>query len=51
MSTSSQKDWREVVEEADNDDRHRDSLYPIVYRFSSGKVMRDSGPKSGVYAP
>lgn len=51
MSTSSQMDWRELVEKADDDNRHRDSLYPIVYRFSSGKVMRDSGPNSGVYNP
>ena len=51
MSTSSQMDWREMVERADNDDRHRDSLYPVVYIFSNGKVMRDSGPNSGVYNP
>ncbi len=51
MSTDSQMTWREMVERADNDDRHRDSLYPVVYVMSNGKVFRDSGPNSGVYNP
>ena len=42
-------DWRELVEDADDENRHRDSLYPIAYRFSQGVIKRDSGPKSGIY--
>ncbi len=41
--------WRDVVESFDNEDRHRDSLYPVVYIFSNGKVRRDSGPSAGIY--
>lgn len=41
--------WRDIVEKADDQNRHRDSLYPVVYIFSSGAVRRDSGPDSGVY--
>ncbi len=48
MSTSSQFEWREVVEKADDDDRHVNNLYPVVYIFN-GRKFRDSGPESGVY--
>jgi hypothetical protein len=42
--------WREVVEQADDKDRHRDSLYPEVYYFGNGAVIRrDSGPTKGIY--
>ncbi len=50
MSTSSTKSWRELVEEVDDENRHRDSLYPIVYIFSNSRVRRDSGPSGGIYA-
>ena len=49
MSTSSTINWKQLVERVDNDDRHRDSLYPVVYVFSNNRVRRDSGPESGVY--
>jgi len=51
MTTSSTKSWKELVEEADDENRHIDSLYPVVYKFSNGKVRRDSGPTKGVYDP
>ena len=41
--------WRDVVERFDGDNRHNDSLYPVVYHFSSGATRRDSGPTAGVY--
>ena len=47
----STKSWREIVEKADDKDRHQDSLYPIVYEFSDGITKRDSGPKKGIYTP
>ena len=49
MSSSSQFSWREIVEKADDDNRHIDSLYPVVYIMLSGRKFRDSGPESGVY--
>lgn len=50
-TTTTTREWREIVEKADGEDRHRDSLYPPVYFFSNGRVMRDSGPNSGIYNP
>lgn len=50
MTTSRTVSWREFVEGIDDENRHRDSLYPVVYKFSGGVEKRDSGPKSGVYA-
>ncbi len=41
--------WTEVVEAADDKNRLIDSLYPVVYIFSNGRLRRDSGPESGVY--
>lgn len=50
--TTTTRDWREIVEKVDGPDRHRDSLYPIVYTFGGGlRRFRDSGPQSGVYEP
>lgn len=49
MTTTRDFSWREIVERNDDEDRHKDSLYPVVYKFSSGRKMRDSGPSSGVY--
>ena len=51
MSTSSEFSWREEVERADDKNRHIDSLYPYVYKFSNGVLKRDSGPQKGVYDP
>jgi len=48
MSSSTQS-WREMVEKADDKDRHFESLYPVTYFFSNGRTRRDSGPESGVY--
>ena len=50
MSTSSTVQWREIVEEADDDERHKDSLSPEVYFPTDAKPRRDSGPASGIYA-
>ncbi len=49
MSSSTEFSWREVVEKADDADRHKDSLFPVVYIFN-GRKFRDSGPNGGVYA-
>lgn len=49
--TTSQISWRELVEALDDKDRHRDSLYPIVYKFSEDVEKRDSGPRKGIYTP
>lgn len=49
MSASTQMSWRRLVEAFDDENRHRDSLYPIAYTFSDNKVKRDSGPESGIY--
>ena len=43
--------WREIVTEADDDNRDLDNLYPQVYFFTNGTVKRDSGPRKGVYTP
>ena len=51
MAGESTQSWRELVEQVDDDKRHVDSLYPVVYNFSSGKTKRDSGPTKGVYDP
>ena len=49
MSSDSQFSWREIVEKADDDNRHIESLFPVVYLVSGGRKFRDSGPESGVY--
>jgi len=49
MTTSSQYSWREIVEAADDKDRHYESLHPVVYTFGGTVQKRDSGPTSGVY--
>ena len=49
MTTFRQFSFREVVEKIDGPDRHRDNLYPIVYKWSSGLSRRDSGPTGGIY--
>ncbi len=49
MSTAKTFNWREFVEKFDEPNRHIENLYPIVYRFTSGRFRRDSGPESGVY--
>ncbi len=49
MATSRTFSWREQVERIDDKNRHRESLYPVVYIFSNGKKRRDSGPNSGIY--
>jgi len=46
---NTQYNWRDEVERIDGESRHIESLYPIVYIFSSGAKRRDSGPASGVY--
>lgn len=43
--------WRDIVEKFDDENRHVDSLYPVVYFFSNDAKRRDSGPNSGVYNP
>ena len=48
--TMTSRSWREIVEKFDDENRHRDSLYPVVYTFGSGRQFRDSGPTSGIYA-
>lgn len=48
--TTTTKSWREMVEKADDEDRHRESLYPVVYEFGGRVRKRDSGPNAGVYA-
>lgn len=50
MSSDTQFSWREIVEKADDADRHKDSLFPVVYIVSGGRKFRDSGPNGGVYA-
>ncbi len=50
MSSSTEFSWREIVEKADDDNRHQDSLFPVVYITSGGRKFRDSGPNGGVYA-
>ena len=35
------RSWRELVEKVDGPGRHRDSNYPVVYRFSGGRHRRD----------
>ena len=47
--TTTTRDWRELVENADNEQRHNDNLYPVVYTFRNGRQFRDSGPTKGVY--
>ena len=49
MTTETTINWRELVERVDDDNRHRDNLYPVVYIFSNGRMRRDSGPESGIY--
>ncbi len=49
MTTTRTFSFREVVEKLDGPDRHKDSLYPVVYTFSNNKTRRDSGPTGGVY--
>ena len=43
-TTTREFDWREVVEKLDDDNRHQESLYPVVYVFSNSVKRRDSGP-------
>lgn len=45
------RSWRELVEKYDDEDRHKDSLYPVVYHMSGGRDFRDSGPSGGFYNP
>lgn len=49
--TVTEKSWREIVEQADDKNRHEDSLYPVSYEFSSGVKKKDSGPRKGIYTP
>ena len=51
MATQTTQSIREIVEKLDGPERHLDSLYPVVYEFSSGVTKRDSGPRKGVYTP
>lgn len=44
------RSWREIVEKADDEDRHKDSLYPVVYKVSGSREFRDSGPLRGIYS-
>jgi hypothetical protein len=48
-TTSRTFSWREVVEKIDDEDRHKNNLYPVVWKFSNGQVKRDSGPTKGIY--
>jgi hypothetical protein len=41
--------WRDIVEKFDDENRHQNNLYPVVYVFSNEATRRDSGPRSGVY--
>ncbi len=41
--------WREFVEKNDDENRHKDNLYPVTYKFQTSRVMRDSGPTKGIY--
>jgi len=50
MTTATTRSWRELVEKVDDENRHRDSLYPYVYEFSNGEKKRDSGPNGGPYS-
>lgn len=45
------RSWREFVEKVDGEDRHKDSLYPVVYKVTGGREFRDSGPLKGIYTP
>ena len=42
MAEPTQRSWREIVEKADDKNRHYESLYPVVYVFSNGRTFRDS---------
>jgi hypothetical protein len=46
---TSQRNWREIVEQADGETFHFESLYPYVYFFSGEVRKRDSGPSGGPY--
>lgn len=46
---ATEQNIREIVEKLDGPSRHVESLYPVVYEWSSGRKHRDSGPASGVY--
>lgn len=48
-TTTREFSWRDLVEKADGETRHLESLYPVVYYWSSGRKHRDSGPAAGVY--
>ena len=48
-TTTSQRDWRELVLKADGPQFYPESLYPTVYAMSGGRTFRDSGPEKGVY--
>ena len=48
-TSSSTRNWREIVEKADDKQRHKDNLYPVVYIMQNGRKFRDSGPTKGVY--
>jgi len=49
MANSTTFSWREIVEKAEGPNFHKESLYPIVYIFSNGRVRRDTGPEQGIY--
>ena len=49
-TTTREIDWRALVESVDGQDRHQDSLYPVVYIFSNAAKKKDTGPASGIYA-
>lgn len=51
MTTMTTKQWRDIVEKHDDENRHRDSLYPIAYEFGDERTFRDSGPLKGIYTP
>ena len=40
-SKFSTRSWREMVEKADDKNRHYESTYPVAYVFSSNRVFRD----------
>lgn len=49
MTTSRDFSFREIVEKIDGPERHKESLYPIVYEFTGNRPRRDSGPTKGIY--
>lgn len=48
-TTSSSRDFRELVLKKDGPDFWDKSLYPEVYQWSNGRTFKDSGPEKGPY--